>query len=160
MRKGLFFMARSYEIKYTDHVALVTLNNIKSDVESLLKVFRIVSDEGICVDMISQTAPLNNSVNLSFTVDDNDTAKVISIIYKFKEVFATLTTQILSNNTKVLISGEKMRHECGVTTKVLSVLAKAQIPIFLITTAETEISLLVTEENALRVKQVMEEFHQ
>jgi len=43
---------------------------------------------------------------------------------------------------------------------VLSVLAKAQIPISLITTAETEISLLVTEENALRVKQVMEELNQ
>lgn len=153
-------MAQAYEIKYTDHVALVTLNNIKSDVESLLKVFEIVSNEGICVDMISQTAPLNNCVNLSFTVDDNDTAKVISIIYKFKEVFSTLTTQILSNNTKVLIAGESMRTECGVATKVLSILAKAQIPISLITTAETEISLLVTEENALRIKQVMEEINQ
>lgn len=153
-------MAQDYEIRYTDHVALVTLNNIKSDVESLLKVFEIVSNEGICVDMISQTAPLNNSVNLSFTVDDNDTAKVISIIYKFKEVFSTLTTQILSNNTKVLITGEKMRSECGIATRVLSILAKAQIPISLITTAETEISLLITEENALRVKQVMEEFNQ
>lgn len=151
-------MAQDYEIRYTDHVALVTLNNIKSDVDSLLKVFQIVSDEGICVDMISQTAPLNNTVNLSFTVDDNDTAKVIAIIYKFKEVFSTLTTQILSNNTKVLISGEKMRNECGVATRVLATLAKAQIPISLITTAETEISLLVTEENALRVKQVMENF--
>ncbi len=153
-------MAQKYEIRYTDHVALVTLNNIRSDVESLLKVFEIVSDEEICVDMISQTAPLNNCVNVSFTVDDSDTAKVISIIYKFKEVFATLTTQILSNNTKVLITGESMRNECGVATRVLSILAKAQIPISLITTAETEISILVTEENALRVKQIMDELNQ
>lgn len=153
-------MAQKYEIRYTDHVALVTLNNIKSDVESLLKVFEIVSNENICVDMISQTAPLNNCVNVSFTVNDNDTAKVISIIYKFKEVFNTLTTQILSNNTKVLISGESMRTESGVATRVLSILAKAQIPIFLITTAETEISLLITEEHALRAKQIMEELNQ
>lgn len=152
-------MAQTFDIRYKDNVALVTLNNIKSDVESLHRVFEIVSDEGICVDMISQTAPLNNCVNVSFTVDDNDTAKVISIIYKFKEVFSTLTTQILSNNTKVLISGEQMRNECGVATRVLSILAKAQIPISLITTAETEISLLVTEENALRVKQIMEELN-
>lgn len=153
-------MAQKYEVRYTDHVALVTLNHIKSDVESLLKVFEIVSNEGICVDMISQTAPLNNCVNVSFTVDDNDTAKVISIIYKFKEVFSTLTTQILSNNTKVLISGESMRHESGVATRVLSILAKAQIPISLITTAETEISLLITEENAPHVKQIMDELNQ
>ncbi|MBP3447789.1 MAG: ACT domain-containing protein [Clostridia bacterium] len=152
-------MAQTFDIRYKDNVALVTLNNIKSDVESLHRVFEIVSDEGICVDMISQTAPLNNCVNVSFTVDDNDTAKVISIIYKFKEVFSTLTTQILSNNTKVLISGEQMRNECGIATRVLSILAKAQIPISLITTAETEISLLVTEENALRVKQIMEELN-
>ena len=153
-------MAKKFDIRYTDHVALVTLNNIKSDVESLHKVFEIVSLEGICVDMISQTAPLNNAVNVSFTINDSDTAKVIAIIYKFKEVFSTLTTQILSNNTKVLISGEFMRNEFGVATRVLSVLAKAQIPISLITTAETEISLLVTEENALRVKQAMEELNQ
>ena len=152
-------MAQTFDIRYKDNVALVTLNNIKSDVESLHRVFEIVSDEGICVDMISQTAPLNNCVNVSFTVDDNDTAKVISIIYKFKEVFSTLTTQILSNNTKVLISGEQMRNECGIATRELSILAKAQIPISLITTAETEISLLVTEENALRVKQIMEELN-
>ena len=90
-------MANDFTLGFTSNVSLVTLNNIDSGVDSLLKIFEIVSNENICIDMISQTAPLNNTVNLSFTVDDNDTAKIISVIYKFKEVFSSLTTQILSN---------------------------------------------------------------
>ena len=148
-------MTNDFALKFTDNVALVTLNNIKSDVNSLLKVFEIVSNEKICIDMISQTAPLNNSVNLSFTVDDSDTAKVIAIIYKFKEVFSSLTTQIISSNTKVLITSDRMRTEAGIATKVFALLAQENIPVLLITTSETEISLLVQEENALKVKEIL-----
>jgi aspartokinase len=148
-------MENDYLIKFTENVALVTLNNIKSDVHSLLNVFQIVSDEDICIDMISQTAPLNNCVNLSFTVDDNDTAKVISIIYKFKEVFSGLTTQILSNNTKILITSEKMRTEAGIATKVFKLLASENIPVLIISTSETEISMLIAEEFALPTRELL-----
>jgi aspartokinase len=148
-------MSKDFSAKFTDNVALVTLNNIKSDVHSLEKVFSIVSDENICIDMISQTAPLNNAVNLSFTVDDGDTPKIIAIIYKFKEVFQNLTTQIISSNTKVLISSELMRTEAGIATKVFNILAKENIPVLLITTSETEISMLISEENALIAKEVL-----
>ena len=148
-------MSKNFNTKFTDSVALVTLNNIKSDVNSLLKVFSIVSNENICIDMISQTAPLNNAVNLSFTVDDADTAKIIAVIYKFKEVFANLTTQIISSNTKVLITSELMRTEAGIATKVFSLLAKENIPVLLITTSETEISLLISEENSLLAKEIL-----
>ena len=105
--------------------------------------------------MISQTAPLNNTVNLSFTVDDNDTAKIISVIYKFKEVFSSLTTQILSNNTKILISSERMKTESGIATKLFSILSENKIPVSLITTSETEISLLITDEFAPLAKSVL-----
>ena len=148
-------MEQNYNVKFTSNVSLVTLNNIDSSVHSLLKIFDIVSKENICIDMISQTAPLNNSVNLSFTVDDSDTAKIISIIYKFKEVFTNLTTQILSNNVKILITSELMRTESGIATKVFSILSEENIPVSLITTAETEISLLVSEEYSETVKLVL-----
>lgn len=148
-------MEQNFTVKFTSNVSLVTLNNIDSSVHSLLSVFDIVAKENICIDMISQTAPLNNSVNLSFTVEDSDTAKIISIIYKFKEVFSDLTTQILSNNVKVLISSDLMRTEAGITAKVFKILSDENIPIFLITTSETEISLLVSEEYAETVKLVL-----
>lgn len=148
-------MEQNFTVKFTSNVSLVTLNNIDSSVHSLLSVFDIVAKENICIDMISQTAPLNNSVNLSFTVEDSDTAKIISIIYKFKEVFSDLTTQILSNNVKVLISSDLMRTEAGITAKVFKILSDENIPISLITTSETEISLLVSEEYSETVRLVL-----
>ncbi len=148
-------MANDFTLGFTSNVSLVTLNNIDSGVDSLLKIFEIVSNENICIDMISQTAPLNNTVNLSFTVDDNDTAKIISVIYKFKEVFSSLTTQILSNNTKILISSERMKTESGIATKLFSILSENKIPVSLITTSETEISLLITDEFAPLAKSVL-----
>ena len=151
----LLKMENNFEVKFTENVALVTLNNIKSDVHSLLNVFQIVSDEDICIDMISQTAPLNNCVNLSFTVDDDDTAKIISIIYKFKEVFAGLTTQILSSNTKVLITSDRMRTEAGIATKVFKLLASENISVLIINTSETEISMLIAEEYAAQTKELL-----
>lgn len=148
-------MEQNYIVKFTSNVSLVTLNNIESNVHSLLSIFDIVAKENICIDMISQTAPLNNSVNLSFTVDDSDTAKIISIIYKFKEVFSNLTTQILSNNVKILISSDLMRTESGIAAKVFKILSDENIPISLITTSETEISLLVADEYSETVKLVL-----
>lgn len=148
-------MEQNYIVKFTSNVSLVTLNNIESNVHSLLKIFEIVASENICIDMISQTAPLNNSVNLSFTVNDGDTAKIISIIYKFKEVFNNLTTQILSNNVKILISSDLMRTEPGIAAKVFKILSEENIPISLITTSETEISLLVADEYSETVKLIL-----
>ena len=148
-------MEQNYSVKFTSNVSLVTLNNIESNVHSLLSIFDIVSKENICIDMISQTAPLNNSVNLSFTVNDGDTAKIISILYKFKEVFSNLTTQILSNNVKVLITSELMRTEAGIASKVFQILSDENIPVSLITTSETEISLLIAEEYSETVKLVL-----
>ena len=148
-------MEQNYTVKFTSNVSLVTLNNIESNVHSLLSIFDIVSKENICIDMISQTAPLNNSVNLSFTVNDGDTAKIISILYKFKEVFSDLTTQILSNNVKVLISSDLMRTEAGIATKVFQILSDENIPVSLITTSETEISLLIAEEYSETVKLIL-----
>lgn len=146
---------KNFELKFTENVSLVTLNNISTTEGSLLKIFKIVSDQDICIDMISQTAPLNNAVNLSFTLDDADTAKIIAVLYKFKENFATLTTQILSNNTKILISSEKMRTQSGIATRVFDILSENKIPVSLITTSETEISLLVTDEYAQMAKSVL-----
>lgn len=146
----------NFELKFTENVSLVTLNNISTNEDALLKIFEIVSNEDICIDMISQTAPLNNTVNLSFTLDDADTAKIIAVLYKFKENFATLTTQILSNNTKILISSEKMRTESGIATKVFKILCENKIPVSLITTSETEISLLITDEHAQMAKSVLQ----
>lgn len=146
----------NFELKFTENVSLVTLNNISTNEDSLLKIFEIVSDEDICIDMISQTAPLNNTVNLSFTLDDADTAKIIAVLYKFKENFASLTTQILSKNTKILISSEKMKTQSGIATKVFRVLSENKIPISLITTSETEISLLINDEHSQMAKSVLQ----
>jgi len=143
------------EIAYLEDVALVTVNNIPNTPQSLSAILTEISDRHVTVDMICKTAPYKDKVNLSFTVPQESLAEVIGATAVFKKLNHEISTEVNSNNTKVILSGAGMRSTYGVAAELFALLSDADISIKLITTAETEISCLIDIKDIDRVKELL-----
>lgn len=131
----------------TEEVSLVTLTNIPFNTKLVSAVFTKIGVVGVNVDMISQTAPYKNSINLSFTISDNDFAKVLEVLGSIKKDVPDLTTVVNSNNCKISFYGEKMKAQTGVAAAIFRAMAKNEIDIVMITTSEVDVSILVNQKD-------------
>lgn len=132
------------KISCSEDVALFTVNSAPWNTGYIAAVFSRLSEKKIVVDMISQTAPFGSFVNLCFTTPNEDVSDVLQLIGSIPEKDPATRSFISTGNAKISLFGEEMRNSYGVASLVFDVLAEKKIPIFLITTSETDISVLVS----------------
>ena len=130
-------------ITVAEDVSLITLANAPSDLLFVASVFEALAAENVNVDMISQSPPTGGSSSLSFTISDHELTQTLRVIAEIRNTCQAIKPIISSANSKLLISGEAMKAPCA-AAKVFRLLADIKTDIRLITTAETEISLLIT----------------
>ena len=126
----------------------------------LFRSFNMTAQAGIDVDMISQTPPSGSHSSLSFTVGDEDFGKVLEIAAELRRLNPELKISVSSGNSKIALLGESMRGQPGIAAKVFDAVASANADIRMITTSETDISLLVVkadvENTVSAIKKVFE----
>ncbi len=130
-------------ITLIENVTLISINNSPADFKVVAQIFKMLSDAGIDVDMISQNPPQGKTENLSFTVNDDDLGKVFETASKLRALHPELKLAISSGNTKISIFGEGMKNCPGVAAKVFSAIASTDVEVRMITTSEVDISVLV-----------------
>ncbi len=136
----------------TRDVTLISLNDSPADIKMIAKVFEMISQAGIDVDMISQTPPNGSLSSLSFTVSDDDFGKVLEIVATLRELNPEIKISVSSGNCKLSLFGESMKGKPGVAAQVFSAVSSANADIRMITTSEVDISLLLAKvdlENAI-----------
>lgn len=121
--------------------ALMTLRDLPGDAASVAGVFEALGKERILVDMISQTAPREGKLDLSFTLPRSDLEAAGKCLGRYQ---METSTQV----TKITIEGQGMAHQSGVAARLFTNLAERRVRILLITTSETKIGLLVETECA------------
>ena len=131
------------QITYADDITLITLSSLPCDSQAVADVLTAMSDGGINVDMISQTAPQGGTIRLSFTLSDASLGTALSGLSKNP----TVKPEILPGNCKIALYDENMVNTPGVAAKVFSVLAEAGVQVSLVTTSEVDISILVSEHS-------------
>ena len=82
-------------ITYCENVALVTLRNVASEGLLIGEIFTAISDHGINVDMISQTAPQGGTISLAFTVSTESVAQLLPILNGFKPAAPELGVELI-----------------------------------------------------------------
>lgn len=142
------------KISYTNEVTVITLSSLPGG-DAVAKVLHAFAEEGIIVDMISQTVPQGGSIRLSFTVSDRDLGQVLTILGKLSGGDKSLSPEILPGNCKIVFYDSNMVTSCGVAAKVFSLLSMADIRVILITTSLNEISILVSAHAASDALHVM-----
>lgn len=130
-------------VTYCENVALVTLRNVPSEGTLIADIFTAISDGGINVDMISQTAPQGGAISLAFTVSTDSVGALLPILNGFKPATPALGVELTAGMTKLNFSDEGMVRTPGVAAGVFSALSSGGVSSTMITTSTVDISLLI-----------------
>ena len=130
---------------------------IDIDEDKVVDLFESIAKENISMDMISQTAPMNSIISVSFTIPKEDLSQGKAIVEKYVSQENILVDE---NITKLSLVGLGMKHTSGVASKVFSILKKNGIKIKLITTSEIRITCAISsEDTAVAVNEIAKEFN-
>jgi len=133
---------------------MVSLNDVPYAGRNISSIFAKLAKEDIYVDMISQTAPFNSFVNISFTGKEEDKHKVKAVVESFIEEFPTIDYTLDSSVVKLSVVGIGMISHSGVAASLFEILADNDIDFFQVTTSEISISYTINnydKENAIKL---------
>jgi 4-hydroxy-tetrahydrodipicolinate reductase len=136
----------------SEEESLITLHRVPYDTAKIASVFRGLARENISVDMISQTAPVEGKVTISFTLPRSDVGKT-------ERLFAPYDSEVEKDVVKVAVEGPGMETQSGVAARFFEVMAASSIGIHTVTTSETKIACLIAPKDAEKgVKAIKEAF--
>jgi len=141
------------DVFVTEDVSLITLANVPLSSDVAAKIFTAIAEGGIIIDMINQTPPYQDTVNISFTISDKDLKNTLKILGGLQKEFPGIRTDINTANGKITVYGEEMKNVSGVAAAAFRVLANANVNIKMITTSEIDISFLVSRDDLEKAKE-------
>lgn len=139
----------------SDNDSSITIKDFESKYISSL--FEDIATKGISVDMISQTAPLDGKVGVSFTVLKEDLDECRKIVGDYSDE----KNIIVDNNiTKFSLVGLGMKNTSGVASKVFKIFNKNSIDVKLITTSEIRITCAInSQDKMIAINKIAKEFN-
>lgn len=141
-------------------VARIALVNIKDEPGVAFKIFSLLAQNNINVDIILQSIGREGKKDISFTVTESNLEPAVELLNKNKDVIGFEDIKTSSEVSKVSIVGAGMVNNPGVAAKMFEALADANINIHMISTSEIKVSVLVNQKNAERAVAVIhDKFH-
>jgi aspartokinase len=134
----------------SDEEALVTIYDIPHDPHKIVQIFKKIGEQKIILDMISQTAPVEGKVGISFTLPRSDLGRTQGLLNEFKSTIPQIQFGILPEITKITVEGPGMEVQSGVAARVFEAMAGQDIALETITTSETKISYIILQVNRER----------
>lgn len=142
-------------IATSDADSSITIKEL--DMDNVSALFEDIANKSISVDMISQTAPIDGKLNVSFTIPKDEVDECIELAKKY-----TSDENIAVDNdiTKFSLVGLGMKHTAGVASKVFRIFKENNIRVKLITTSEIRITCAInTSDKEVAIQKMCEEFN-
>ena len=129
-------------IATSDADSSITIKEL--DMDNVSALFEDIANKSISVDMISQTAPIDGKLNVSFTIPKDEVDECIELAKKY-----TSDENIAVDNdiTKFSLVGLGMKHTSGVASKVFRIFKENNIRVKLITTSEIRITCAISSKD-------------
>lgn len=138
---------------YADtHQAIITIRSLKSGTQGCAKLFNALADANILIDMISQSAPIGDTLDISFSLDRRSVDSAVTAIDSAFSGSIKPNIDTNSSVTKLVVAGPGMEYQTGVTAKLFDALAKENVSVYAVTTSETEIACCVHDNDTTRTK--------
>ena len=127
-----------------DDILMVTVSHILYNLDHVATLFEKLAIENVNVDMISQTAPVDGYINVSFTAPKDD----LFIIEKvMRDLEGKVEISIDNEITKISVVGIGMRNQSGVSGRLFRILADNEISFRQVTTSEISISYTIDKKD-------------
>ena len=148
-------------VSYSKNEAKVTISGILDKPGISAKIFSLMSENNINVDMIVQNISQDGiSANITFTISQKDFDITKSIIEKNRNSLKYKSLSLDKNVAKISVIGMGMMSQAGVAEKMFKTLAKNEINILAISTSEIKISVLIEEKHTnIAVKSLHEAYN-
>lgn len=131
----------------SDEDVSITVQNLSSNINILSDLFEAIANRKINIDMISQTAPMDNLVNVSFTIPKNEINECLEILTDFSSKDNILIDEDI---TKFSLVGLGMKNTTGVAARLFKVFSDANIEVKMITTSEIRITCAIKQEYKIK----------
>ena len=127
-----------------DDILMVTVSHILYNLDHVATLFEKLAIENVNVDMISQTAPVDGYINVSFTAPKDD----LFIIEKvMRDLEGKVEISIENEITKISVVGIGMRNQSGVSGRLFRILVDNEISFRQVTTSEISISYTIDKKD-------------
>ena len=134
-------------VSYSKNEAKVTISGIQDKPGISAKIFSLMTENNINVDMIVQNISQDGiSANITFTINQKDFDLTKSVIENNNNSLEYKSLSLDKNVAKISVIGMGMMSQAGVAEKMFKTLADNSINILAISTSEIKISVLIDEK--------------
>ncbi len=138
-------MAGISKVECVDDMMMISMKAANSS--TMAKTLAALANSGVVVDMISQTAPQGDEIQFSFTAPFHYFDDAMNALKALPH--SELPAPMISGGfSKIYLFDASMLESAGVAAKVLAILSGAGADIYMITTSDLDISILVRAEDA------------
>jgi len=129
--------------------AKITVVGVPDKVGEAARIFGIVAEAGINIDMIVQnvSAIATGRTDISFTLPDTDGHRALELLRAGQEGVGFQEVLYDDRIGKVSLIGAGMRSHPGISAKFFAALAEAGVNIQMISTSEIRISVVVSQHD-------------
>lgn len=131
-----------------DNVSRIIVTDVKNEIGSTYKLFKVLADESVDVDLVTQSMGENALRTIAFTVKRNELERVIDILENNKKGIYKGKILHDENLSKITIIGIGIENKPDVAAKMFEALSERKINIQMINTSEIKISVLVLSDRA------------
>lgn len=136
-------------------IARIALVGVPNEVGTSFKVFSLLAQNHINVDIILQGIGHEEGKDICFTVAEGDLKKAAELLESHKDELRFTRLETNADIAKVSVVGSGMINNPGVAAKLFEALYDAHININMISTSEIKISVLVDKKDADRAVQAV-----
>ena len=136
-------------ISISDDCSIYSLRGMENDGVAIAKLFQLLADLHINVDMISKQTYGDNKCTISFSCTDEQ-ARDLDCAIENHEILSEIAVEKQPNLSILSLVGVGMVTATGVASKVFSILAKEGIMYYQITTSEISISVTVNRDEKIK----------
>ncbi len=131
-----------------DHVAVISILEVPDVPGISFKVFSLLAQKNIDVDIILQSSGRGNNKDLIFTVPLGDAESALSVLNANKSRFGGDEIKVNKDCAKVSVVGAGMQSHPGVASTMFEALYNENINIHMISTSEIKISVIIDKADA------------
>ncbi|MCD8574853.1 MAG: aspartate kinase [Erysipelotrichaceae bacterium] len=138
-----------------EKIVLVNIQHVPASMSLIAHLFVTLANEGINIDMISQTQSSDGFVTLAFTASSDDLDNLEHVLRVLTQDQPQAIIHVDKHVSKVSVVGSGMRSQSGVAARLFQLFADHHIAYKLITTSEISISYTMSKDHTLQAVQLI-----
>ncbi len=147
-------------ISIAKEIIVTRISNIEYSPEKTARIFTIINEVGLNVNMIAQNIMPNQTISLSFSSVEGEKYLLKQAIDKIKEEIKGAEVNLDENMAVVSVVGVGMINNSGVSGRFFSSLSREGINFYQVTTSEINISCSIDRKKVEKaVKSIAKEFN-